>query len=384
MVEIKYQENDGVKLPNNIRQVGTPGDKLKIYIEDYVITYLNQIAGQKPFGQKAALLLGEKVRKDKTDIFFISAAIHMEDLQIKEDSLQITSEIWTGLYEKIDKYFKDKHILGWFLSRPGQSVGMSGQIERVQAEQFRDKGTIFYALDPLDREDAFYVYEKGQLTRHQGYYIYYERNEAMQNYMIELRKDKTADGETETTGFQNRLFERKTDNKWKKEAYTRSRQRSRRWFPQVAAVVLVVLIAAAIRRNVTDNNMQVSQVVSRSAASETMLNESDASETNNLDLVETIMQQAAESMGESEKMMEASDNSSVSSETDDAENESEANENTDVAVGTHQSYTVKEGDTLLKISRAYYQDAEHVQEIIRLNQIENPDYIYPGMVLQLP
>ena len=45
MVEIKSQneENNTVKLPNNIRQVGTPGDKTKIYIEDYVMTYLNQI-----------------------------------------------------------------------------------------------------------------------------------------------------------------------------------------------------------------------------------------------------------------------------------------------------------------------------------------------------
>lgn len=31
MVEIKSQENNTVKLPNNIRQVGTPGEKIKIY-----------------------------------------------------------------------------------------------------------------------------------------------------------------------------------------------------------------------------------------------------------------------------------------------------------------------------------------------------------------
>ena len=33
MVEIKSQENNTVKLPNNIRQVGTPGEKIKIYIK---------------------------------------------------------------------------------------------------------------------------------------------------------------------------------------------------------------------------------------------------------------------------------------------------------------------------------------------------------------
>ena len=41
MVEIKSEENNTVQLPNNIRQVGTPGEKIKIYIEDYVISAEN-------------------------------------------------------------------------------------------------------------------------------------------------------------------------------------------------------------------------------------------------------------------------------------------------------------------------------------------------------
>ena len=53
MVEIKSEENNTVQLPNNIRQVGTPGEKIKIYIEDYVMTYLNQMTGEKPVLQKA-------------------------------------------------------------------------------------------------------------------------------------------------------------------------------------------------------------------------------------------------------------------------------------------------------------------------------------------
>ena len=70
MVEIKSQENNTVKLPNNIRQVGTPGEKIKIYIEDYVMTYLNQITGEKPVEQKMALLLGEKVQKEYRYLFY--------------------------------------------------------------------------------------------------------------------------------------------------------------------------------------------------------------------------------------------------------------------------------------------------------------------------
>lgn len=130
MVEIKSQENNTVKLPNNIRQVGTPGEKIKIYIEDYVMTYLNQITGEKPAEQKMALLLGEKVQKENTDIYFISAAMAVVPVEWKEDQFKLSSDEWAALYDRIDQYFKNKHILGWFLSRPGQAASADGQIEK--------------------------------------------------------------------------------------------------------------------------------------------------------------------------------------------------------------------------------------------------------------
>ena len=100
MVEIKSEENNTVQLPNNIRQVGTPGEKIKIYIEDYVMTYLNQMTGEKPALQKAALLLGEKVKKESTDIYFISAAVAVVPMEWKEDRFKLSSDEWTALYDK--------------------------------------------------------------------------------------------------------------------------------------------------------------------------------------------------------------------------------------------------------------------------------------------
>mgnify|MGYP000049224566 FL=1 len=208
MVEIKSQENNTVKLPNNIRQVGTPGEKIKIYIEDYVMTYLNQITGEKPVEQKMALLLGEKVQKENTDIYFISAAMAVVPVEWKEDQFKLSSDEWAALYDRIDQYFKNKHILGWFLSRPGQAASADGQIEKIHTDNFRDKGNLFYTSDPLDREDAFYLYENGHLFRQHGYYIYYDRNEDMQNYMIEIRQENHIE-EHGTPGFQNRLSEKR-------------------------------------------------------------------------------------------------------------------------------------------------------------------------------
>lgn len=71
MVEIKSEENNTVQLPNNIRQVGTPGEKIKIYIEDYVMTYLNQMTGEKPALQKQHFFLVKRSKR-RVRIFTLS------------------------------------------------------------------------------------------------------------------------------------------------------------------------------------------------------------------------------------------------------------------------------------------------------------------------
>lgn len=389
MVEIKSEENNTVQLPNNIRQVGTPGEKIKIYIEDYVMTYLNQMTGEKPALQKAALLLGEKVKKESTDIYFISAAVAVVPMEWKEDRFKLSSDEWTALYDKINHYFKNRHILGWFLSRTGQAAAADGEIEKIHSDNFKDKGPIFYTADPLDREDAFYLYENGHLFRQHGYYIYYDRNEAMQNYMIEIRQENQGMCEG-TPGFQNRLYEKKTDHHIRREAVSgKSKNRNMKWIPQ-AAVLVLILVAIGIRRNMPGG---ILPVVQNRVAQETQIETAAANNAEHFDIVESIVQQAEQSAAEKDiRDTEDADQNGVaeSSEENQSEEQDDAAETTVSSTGTatagkvYQQYTVKEGDTLLKISRNYYQDAEHVKAIIQLNQIENPDYIYPGMVLKLP
>lgn len=119
-----------------------------------------------------------------------------------------------------------------------------------------------------------------------------------------------------------------------------------------------------------------------------------AAETSeHLDLVESIVQQAEQSVSGKEvrnqwirliqkRIQPKGDRKMIPSRK--ASQQETSAEETEVMVGAYKSYIVKEGDTLLKISRNYYQDAAHVEEIRQLNQIEDPDYIYPGMVLRLP
>jgi nucleoid-associated protein YgaU len=54
--------------------------------------------------------------------------------------------------------------------------------------------------------------------------------------------------------------------------------------------------------------------------------------------------------------------------------------------GSEQSYTVVAGDTLSKIAKRFYGDANRWPRIHEANrdQITNPDLIYPGQTLRIP
>lgn len=49
-----------------------------------------------------------------------------------------------------------------------------------------------------------------------------------------------------------------------------------------------------------------------------------------------------------------------------------------------QTYTVKSGDNLSKISKLFYGDANQYQKIAEANGLDNPDKIHPGQSLKIP
>ena len=62
MVKNESARPDHMSLPKNIRQMGTPGDTQKVYIEDYVHTYMQRLKELEEGGIAGGILLGRKQR----------------------------------------------------------------------------------------------------------------------------------------------------------------------------------------------------------------------------------------------------------------------------------------------------------------------------------
>ena len=80
------------QLPKNVRQIGNVSDNPKIYVEDYVDTYLNQLrekAREQPVG---VILTGELLKLEDENAVFVSGAVQMKEVKTNGNDIEITDE----------------------------------------------------------------------------------------------------------------------------------------------------------------------------------------------------------------------------------------------------------------------------------------------------
>ena len=192
MIEIVYEKekqkpegNEGYfRIPNNIRQIGEITGTQKIYIEDYAYTYLCRIATENSHKGMAAILMGQSNWKDGNSYLFIKSAVALEEMEVSEEHLAFTQEIWNHVYEKNKEYFPEQEVVGWFLSIPGCSMELHEIICQTHLNHFGGNDKILLVREPLEKEEAFYRYEDGKMSRQTGFYVYYEKNEPMRSFLI--------------------------------------------------------------------------------------------------------------------------------------------------------------------------------------------------------
>ena len=103
MIEIAYNKEEqeeenifaGLNLPKNIRQIGAPSGNRRIYIEDYVMTYLTQLANPNSTFARGAILVGECVRGEYGEVVFISGALAAQNLELDLEESTFDGETWS-------------------------------------------------------------------------------------------------------------------------------------------------------------------------------------------------------------------------------------------------------------------------------------------------
>ena len=68
------------ELPKNIRQIGERDEVVRLYVEDYVNTYLKQVYPSGGPGLRVGLLLGNSDSQQEVPCLFVDGALEMEEV----------------------------------------------------------------------------------------------------------------------------------------------------------------------------------------------------------------------------------------------------------------------------------------------------------------
>ena len=173
-------------LPTNIKQIGSIGDGMRIYVEDYVCTYLSQYAQAGGYDERLALLAGRYLVIDGQPILFINGAIQGKYVEENEGLLVFTEKSSAYAEAMLAEFFEGMEIVGWMQTQPGYGTFLNQQYAAYHFKEFPKINQVMFVMDPLENVNAFYVYndDRSALAETRGYFIYYDKNINMHEYML--------------------------------------------------------------------------------------------------------------------------------------------------------------------------------------------------------
>ena len=400
--------------PTNIKQIGTIEPGLRIYMEDYVSTYLTQYAGASGYDERLATLVGRHMTIDGTPIVFISGAILGKFTEEDKGVTKFSDKSLAYVEEQLSLHFKGMEVVGWMQSQPGYGTFLNPNYKAYHKETFKGPHHVMFVMDPLEKISSFYINNNGELEESGGYFIYYEKNHPMHEYMLEnkiVNAMRTINDEQEyphiffddgggkknpkekNLNLSPPIFKEEDDvvnlsrnrlHAQKTTGTTKSQRRIINMLVSMSSVVLLIsfVMAAALIR------------------SEDRLNslEHDLSALTNayVNIIHTLQATQEAFAMEATPVLIEEDGATLVNEEESFQPEPEpeptpapppvaAPQAVPVAnLSIPQTYVVQPGDNLLAISQMFFGTSARVDEIMELNNIENPNMIFQGMILILP
>lgn len=359
------------QFPKNVKQIGNVSDSPKIYVEDYVDTFLNQLKEQGRESLVGAFLIGENVIVEDQECVYVTGAVQMKDLDTDHQELSIDQEHLEMAKAESREYFHGQDIVGWFLIAPGCPMSLNNSMIRVHEKLFPQKNSLFILRDAED-EEMYFTYKFHELMYIGGHYIYYEKNPDMQSYMISERKQI---GVTPSEVVEDRAAKDfRSTIKGRMEMKEQRRESRYVYLTSILLVVVVLAIGISTMNNYDKMNSVQTSIETLSSAMQQTAGNEDGQATENIETQEGADQEeTADVQAEEPETTESADyqmepvTSTIQEELSDGD-----------------YYVVQKGDTLDTISRKIYGTSSEADAICRMNGLEDGNLIFIGQKLLLP
>lgn len=412
MIDIETEKEPNLK---NIRQIGTPTEDDKIYIENAAYARIHE---EDYANRRAFIFMGHTECRQGKYATFVEAAIPVRDLEFDQNVPRWSTHAWSDVFREIKRSYENSIIVGWALDLKGFTPRMTPELTAIHREQFGGAHQVFLLMDSLEGEEYFYMNKGNRLQQREGFYIYYAR---------ELHKIRPAEVTFEVPRRESFQVLPPTGEEQKKKHKEKPRKKEKRQgsskassYAMTAAVALLVVIgcvgaaqgkinlsgiqrAVSTMGNKTVNGRDKAQVLVGSqipeeteAVTQTQESEGETQTwTRPLELIPIEEIPAGEIQKEKETKEQTTENDAQTEKTEAAaaeagkENQKEESreQTSESSAQTSQGqsyYVVQEGDTLSGICQKRYGNLRNVKQIVELNKMEDSDNIRAGQKLLLP
>ena len=398
-----------MELPKNITQIGEADKHCRVYVEDYVVSYIKQMNGMAQNKDIAIALYGRRTTENGVAYLFAYGSAKLNFLQKPV-----------------------RHL----------SQAQEQEIEKLRKKYFPEMTFLGYQILNGEMVEGFRICEQEICRYVAGYAQFYEKNDSMLAYMLENREEEAEPEKLDQEKYEvvkKRQEERRqrqesghasravghTENtsvEYRRAAATRRKEPDNiipmptvglRRMKMAATGVFVLLCVMALALMRQENTGESLEETARQAMSSLMEQKlPDAVEEQNQvstlvaeDKLEAALRQENNAMAENEPATAETtvpemvvtetaveDTTEVTEEpqpevtpepTPEVTAEPEASQ-TQATVAQPTAYTIKKGDTLIGISLHNYGSNTKVSEICALNGITDPDDIKIGQEILLP
>lgn len=386
-----------MELPKNITQIGETNQYCKIYVEDYVFSYmkqLNQFAQDKNIG---VALYGIRKEEAGVSYLFLFGACKLNFLQ--RESRHLSQAVLQEAEKQRRKHFPDYDFLGYRM--------LNGEMI-----------------------EGFHIYEQGTCRYIEGYARFYEKNDSMLAFMLEERQEEAKPEEFNQDKYDE--VRKRQEERRKTAAERNARTSALRERPQnqrrpqnpqrrttakadinlakiklAAAAAFLVLCVAGLAAMGNGERFEDLQLAAKRLMNEfTQKQLPDAMEANGSaqvgkivtedKLTDAILKENAAASHTKEPSLTPAPTAVPTANPTPAPTPAPTAKPTSAPTpaptpvptaaptAAPVSYTIKKGDTLIGICIKRYGSDARVAEICKLNNIKNPDDIKVDDKILLP
>ncbi len=378
------------KIPMVVRQKGLIDDTLKVYIENKAAMFIKQMSEKTTLGNRYAALIGRREKVEEEDCIVISGVLKCNCKNHFDLDDYFIKQVRGYLEGQVKKYFKGLEIIGLVSINNMGYEEKNDCIKSAFTKIFKNEYDILYMLNN-GCTDIKYILNK-KLTDSKGYFVYYDKNEAMQRYVdetdIEIVEEE---GEELRRVKKNKNIisfkpEEKVNEVKVKEIDINQEGKTGAMIAMCLSVLSIVLGLGLIKsidkigeieKNVRVMNSSynvLEEKVDYQNESLIKINKEMKNGYNNEEIIPAFSNALENDLDvEADRLNDLVDN----------ENQATSDKNVEEEI-QNNSYIVKPGDSLKAISKNYYGDENYVDAIKHENNIVDENLIKAGQELNMP